>query len=379
MKKRFLSVIAVMALSAGLLVGCGADDTSQIGDGGASAVSESASQDEYITVINYGEYIDKAYLNQFEEETGIKIKYEECTTPEEMYSKYMAGAIDYDLICSSEYMIERLILEGQAKKIDKSQMEYVDNISDRMWELCQVFDPANDYAIPYFYGTVGILYNEEMVDGEIDSWDVFFNGDYAGNMIMSNSVRDALMVAEKYLGYSLNTTDREEIRAAFDLLIQQKSDVEAYFVDEVREEMVAENAAISICYSGETYLANEYNPSLQYVVPKEGSNLWVDCWMIPKTSTNTEGAIKFLDFLCREDIAMGNFEYVYYPTPNQAVLDQLDEETLSDPFVFPSDEAFENCEVYRQLDADTVEYYNDLWKELKSVSTFFWMENRSNE
>lgn len=101
--------------------------------------------------------------------------------------------------------------------------------------------------------------------------------------------------------------------------------------------------------------------------------------MIPKTSTNTEGAIKFLDFLCREDIAMGNFEYVYYPSPNQAVLDQLDEETLADPFVFPSDEAFENCEVYRQLDGETVEYYNDLWKELKSVSTFFWMENRENE
>lgn len=378
MKKKVLSVIAVMALGVSLLAGCGTNAAPEDG-ADTSAAGEAVTQDEYITVINYGEYIDKEFLKQFEEETGIEVKYEECTTPEEMYSKYMAGAIDYDLICSSEYMVERLILEGEAKKIDKSQMEYVDNISDRMWELCQVFDPGNEYAIPYFYGTVGILYNTEMVDEEIDSWEVLFNGDYAGNMIMSNSVRDALMVAEKYLGYSLNTTDRDQIREAFDLLIDQKSDVEAYFVDEVREEMVAENAAIAVCYSGETYLANEYNPSLQYVVPKEGSNLWVDCWMIPKSSTNTEGAIKFLDFLCREDIAMGNFEYVYYPSPNQAVLEQLDEETLADPFVFPSDEAFENCEVYRQLDEETVEYYNDLWKELKSVSTFFWMENRSNE
>lgn len=377
MKRRILSVIAVMALGAGLLAGCGTSDSGS--DASGSSQAETASKGEYITVINYGEYIDKTFLKQFEEETGIEVKYEECTTPEELYSKYMAGAIDYDLLCSSEYMIERLILEGEALKIDKSQMEYVDNISDRMWELCQVFDPNNEYAIPYFYGTVGILYNEEMVHGEIDSWEVLFNGEYAGNMIMSNSVRDALMVAEKYLGYSLNTTDRDQIREAFDMLVDQKSDVEAYFVDEVREEMVAENAAVAVIYSGETYLANEYNPSLRYVVPKEGSNLWVDCWMMPKTSTNPEGALKFLDFLCREDVAMGNFEYVYYPTPNQAVLDQLDEETLSDPFVFPSDEAFENCEVYRQLDEDTVEYYNDLWKELKSVSTFFWMENREAE
>lgn len=376
MKKKIVSVIAVMALGASLLVGCGSTNAAPEEGADTSAAVEAATQDEYITVINYGEYIDKEYLRQFEEETGIEVKYEECTTPEEMYSKYMSGAIEYDLICSSEYMVERLIQEGEAKKIDKSQMEYIDNIGDKFWELCQVFDPENEYAIPYFYGTVGLLYNTEMVGEEIDSWDVLFNGDYAGNIIMSNSVRDALMVAEKYLGYSLNTTDKEEIRNAFDLLIDQKADVEAYFVDEVREEMVAENAAIAVCYSGETYLANEYNEKLQYVVPKEGSNLWVDCWMIPKTSTNTAGAIKFLDFLCREDVAMGNFEYVYYPSPNQAVLDQLDEETLADPFVFPSEEAFEHCEVYRQLDADTVEYYNDLWKELKSVSTFFWMENR---
>lgn len=374
MKKRIISVLAVAAMAAGLLAGCGAAENTEDGSGSLqqSAGEESTSSGESITVINYGEYIDKSVLNQFEKETGIKVKYEECVNPEEMYSKYIAGAINYDLICSSDYIIELLIQEGHAVKIDKSQMEYVDNIGDKYWELCQVFDPENEYALPYFYGTVGILYNEDLVKGEIDSWDVLFNGEYSGELIMSNNVRDALMIAEKYLGYSLNTTDRDEIDRAFQLLIEQKKDVEAYFLDEVREEMVAENAAVAVCYSGETYLANEYNEKLQYVVPKEGSNLWVDCWMIPKSSTNTEGAIKFLDFLCREDIAMKNFEYVYYPTPNEAVLAQLDEETLSDPFVFPDEVAFENCEVYRQLDDATVKYYTDWWKELKSVTNFFW-------
>lgn len=376
MKKRWLSVLAVVGLSVSIFAGCGSNEASgvQKESATASANVEYASTKDTITVINYGEYIDKSVIKQFEQETGIKVKYEECVNPEEMYSKYIAGAIDYDLICSSEYIIERLIQEGHALPIDKSKMEYVDNIGDKYWEICQVFDPENQYAIPYFYGTVGLLYNEKLVDGTIDSWDVLFNGDYAGEIIMSNNVRDALMVAEKYLGYSLNTTNRGEIDAAFELLIDQKKDVEAYFVDEVREEMVAENAAIAVCYSGETYLANEYNESLQYVVPKEGSNLWADCWMIPKSATNLDGAHLFLDFLCREDIAMRNFEYVYYPSPNDAVLSQLDEETLSDPFVFPSDEAFENCEVYRQLDEDTVEYYSNWWKELKSVTTFFWQQ-----
>lgn len=370
MKKRMLSILVVMMFVTGLLTGCGTSKENTQTSQDVSGEAETATQDEYITVINYGEYLDKRYIKIFEEETGIKIKYEECTTPEEMYSKYMAGSIDYDLICSSEYMIERLILEGEAKKIDWSKMENIDNIGEDYWELCQVFDPENEYALPYFYGTVGLLYNTDLVEEEIDSWDVLFNGQYAGDIIMSNSVRDALMIAEKYLGYSLNTTDRAQIRESFDLLIEQKKDVEAYFVDEVREEMVAENATIAVCYSGETYLAHEYNPSLQYVVPKEGSNLWVDCWMIPKTSTNTEGAIKFLDFLCREDVARANFDEVYYPSPNEAMLKQLDVETRQDPFVFPSQEAFDNCEVYRQLDDETVEYYNDLWKELKSVSTF---------
>lgn len=374
MKKRMLSILTVATLAMGLFTGCGSNEVPQNNSAGSalSATAENVSSNQTITVINYGEYIDHEVLNVFEKETGIKVKYEECVNPEEMYSKYIAGGIDYDLICSSEYIVERLIQEGHALELDKSKMEHVDNIGDKYWEICQVFDPENKYAIPYFYGTVGLLYNEDMVHGEIDSWDVLFNGEYAGNIIMSNNVRDALMVAEKYLGYSLNTTNRSEIDAAFALLLEQKKDVEAYFVDEVREEMVAENAAIAVCYSGETYLANEYNEKLQYVVPKEGSNLWADCWMIPKSCTNMDGALAFLDFLCREDIAMANFEYVYYPSPNQAVLDQLDEETLGDPFVFPSEEAFENCEVYRQLDNDTIEYYSHWWKLLKSKTTFFW-------
>lgn len=357
-----LCLSAVLAAGAVMAAGCGSSKKDQTETSGNSEQGS----DNSITVINYGEYLDPDLLQEFEQETGIKVKYEEATTPEEMYSKYKSGAINYDLVCTSEYMVERLMQEDDLRTIDWSGMEYVNNIGEDYWEMCTSFDPTRSYAMPYFWGTVGLLYNTEMVDDEIDSWDVLFNGEYSGEIIMQNSVRDAFMVAEKYLGYSLNTTDTGEINKAFQLLIDQKKDVEAYFVDEVREEMVAENAAIAVCYSGEAYLANEYNENLTFVVPKEGSNLWVDCWVMPKSGKNPEGAQKFLDFLNREDVAMTNFEYVYYPTPNETVMESLDEETKNDPLVFPTKEAYEKCEVYRQLDDKTTALYNKLWKELKS-------------
>lgn len=334
-------------------------------DGGGAGADVTGGKDT-ITVLNYGEYIDTSVLRTFEEETGIKVLYEEATTPEEAYSKYTASTIPYDLICTSDYMVEKLIEEGQAVEIDKSGMEYLGNIGDRYWKMARAYDPENKYSIPYFWGTVGILYNSSKVKETVDSWGILFNGKYAGDIIMQNSIRDAYMCALKWKGYSLNTTERSELAEAQKILIDQKPDVEAYFVDEVREEMVAGNAAISVIYSGEAYLANEYDGDLQYVVPKEGSNVWIDSWVLMKKGKNKEGAQKFLDFLCREDIAFANFEEVYYPTPNMAVYESLDEEIKEDPLIFPDEDVLEKCEVYKTLDADTTALYSQMWKELKT-------------
>ena len=353
--------MALCVAMTGILVGCGAT-----GEEESSVDMSEAGGKNTIVVLNYGEYIDTSVLKQFQKETGIKVLYEEATTPEEMYSKYKASTIPYDLICSSDYMVERLIEEGETEEIDFSQMQYIDNIGDLYWEMSKSYDPELKYSIPYFWGTVGILYNTNMVDEEITSWDSLFNGKYAREIIMQNSIRDAYMCALKYKGYSLNTTNHKELQVAQNMLLEQKPDVEAYFVDEVREEMVAGNAALAVCYSGEAYLANEYDEDLEYVVPEEGSNVWFDSWMMMKKGETHEGALKFLDFLCREDIAMKNFEEIYYPTPNTAVYDQLDEETKEDPLIFPSEATLEKCEVYKALDADTTAYYSQLWKELKT-------------
>lgn len=351
MRKRVVSAALVLALGAGaLMTGCGG----------------SQEKKGTLTVFNYGEYMDPAVLDMFYDETGIEVKYEEALTPEEMYTKYKAGAIDYDLLCSTDYMIEKLIKEGELQEIDIESMENKDNIGDKYWEFSTAFDPGNKYTVPYFWGTVGILYDTTKVKEPVDSWEDMFSGEYAGEVIMQNSMRDTLSVALKALGYSLNTNDENEIRQAYELLTKQKSDVQSYLVDEARDEVVAGNATMALVYSGEAYLGREYNENLEYVVPKEGSQVWMDSWGVTKNCKNPDMAMQFLDFLCREDIAKMNFEYIYYSTPNEAVIESLSEEERSDETLVPNDEVTENCEVCVQQKPEIVDLENELWKKLKA-------------
>lgn len=352
MKKRLFAIFCTIALAVSCLTGCGG--------------SGKADSDTTLTVFNYSEYLDPEMLEKFTEETGIQVKYEEATTPEELYTKYKSGGISYDLLCTSDYMVKRLIDEGEAQKIDFPSMKYYGNIGTKYWKINQAIDEKNMYAMPYFYGTIGILYDKTKVKAPIDSWEVLFNGDYAGRIIMQDSMRDSFMVTLKYLGYSVNTTNPDEIREAAELMIRQKPDVEAYLVDEARDEVVAGNADMAVVYSGEAFLGNLYNPDLEYVVPKEGSNVWVDSWIVTKNCANTEAAKEFLNFLCREDVATANFEYIYYSTPNDAVVKNMDSELKNNLAVLPTDESLKNCEVCYQTDPETTELYNELWKEIKS-------------
>lgn len=349
MKKRLLLLLTVAAMPF-LFAGCG-----------------SASSEDSLVVLNYGKYIDPDMLALFEKETGISVDYEEYESPEEMYTKYKAGSIDYDLICTSDYMVQKLIEEDNVLELNFDNMPESKNIDSSYFEFSKAFDPENKYSLPYFFGTVGILYNSTMVDdSEVDTWDVLWDEKYSGQIIMENSVRDTFMVPLKRLGYSLNATDPGELNEALDMLLEQKPLVYAYFVDESADEMVAGNAALALVYSGEAAEAQSQNPDLKFSVPKEGSNMWIDSWFMPKTCKHQENAEKFLDFLCRGDVAEKNFEYVFYSTPNNAVLDSLDAEELANTTIFPSGEVKDNCEVLSCLDEETTKLYNDLWKKLKS-------------
>ncbi|MFP3154458.1 ABC transporter substrate-binding protein [Lachnospiraceae bacterium ZAX-1] len=351
MKTKFLFG-AVLLLSIAALWGCGSSDSTK-----------------KLTVLNYGKYIGDDVLAKFEEETGIKVDYEEYVTPENMYTKYKAGSIDYDLICTSDYMVEKLIKEGEVLELNFDNIPLVSNLEQRYFEFSKAFDPENKYSIPYFFGTVGILYNKKMVDeADVASWSVLWNEKYSKQIIMSDSVRDSFMPALKYLGYSLNATDEAELLAAQEILINQYPLVSSYLVDEASDEMIAENAAMALVYSGEAGLALAYNDNLAFSVPEEGSNMWIDSWFMPKTCQHTENAEKFLDFLCREDIASLNFEYVYYATPNKALFETLEPDVKKNTTIFPPSEILENCEVLKALDEKATAKYNELWKELKSTN-----------
>ena len=188
-----------------------------------------------IVVFNYGDYIDRDVLGQFEEETGIKVVYEEFLTPEAMYTKYKNGTVQYDLICCSDYMADKMIKEKEVKEINYNSMEHIGNIGDTYWKVSQSFDKEHKYTIPYFWGTVGILYNTTMVDKVPGSWNDLWDSKYKNNIIMQNSVRDSFIPPLVLNGCSLNTTDEYSLRTALEALKKQKNLVQSYLVDEVRE------------------------------------------------------------------------------------------------------------------------------------------------
>lgn len=354
MKRKLLAMVLIAAMSAATLTACGGSDSAK-------------STGETITVLNYGKYYDEDALKQFEKDTGITVKYEEYESPEEMYTKYKSGSIDYDVICTSDYMIERLINEGEVNEIDYSALDNYDNVEPSIIDLSASFDPDHKYTVPYFYGTVGILYNTSMVSAdEAKSWDVLWNEKYKDEIIQQNSVRDAFVPALAKLGYSINTTNETELNAALDLLVEQSPLVYAYLVDETGDEMINENAALAVVYSGEAAYAMDYNEDLAYVVPDEGSNLWIDSWFMPKTCKNKEAAQKFLDYTCSDSTAEANFEYVYYASPIKSVNENQDEDIKNNEAVNPSPESLKRCEVYRALDDAATTLYSDLWKDLKS-------------
>lgn len=322
---------------------------------------------EKLVVYNWGEYMDPEIITLFEEETGIDVIYEEFETNEILYPKISSGAIAYDVICPSDYMIQRMIENDLLSEIDFDKIPNIKNIGTQYMEQSREFDPENKYSVPYCWGTVGILYNKTMVDEPIDSWSVLWDEKYKDSILMQDSVRDAFAVALKYLGYSLNSTDLDELNEAKELLIHQKPLVQAYVVDQVRDKMIGNEAAIGVIYSGEAIYTQKENPDLEYVIPKEGTNIWIDSWVIPKNAENKENAEKFLNFLCRPDIALKNFEYITYSTPNVVARELIEDENIrNSQIAFPDLSQYSNLETFRYLGPEADKIYGELWNKVKS-------------
>lgn len=327
-----------------------------------------SSGSEKLYIFAYGDYFDPDIVDMFEDEYGIEVVYEEYAAPEDMYAKATSGANDYDLICASDYIIEKMLQEDLLLPIDFTNVPNYANIGDTYKEMSKSFDPELQYSVPHFWGTVGILYDRTKVsDEDVQSWSVLFDERFADQIIMPNSERDAMLPALKVLGYDLNTTNTAELDEAANMLIEQKSLVQAYLLDEAaRTKVSSGNAAMAVIYNGEAYLAFEENENVAYAVPQEGTNIWMDSWVIPNTCQHKESAEKFLDFMCREDIAAMNFDYIYYSTPNQAVYDSLDADVQSEKAIFPDQSVIDNSSVFKYLGSDTEKYYTDLWFKIKT-------------
>ena len=323
--------------------------------------------DEVVNVFNWYDYIDESVFAQFTEETGIQVNDMYFTTNEEMMVQVEANPGAFDVCFPSEYIVERMLEKDLLAEIN------YDNVPNFQYTLESLqnpsYDPNNAHSVPYMWGTVGILYNTTMVEEPVDSWSILWDEKYVNNVFMLDSIRDSMGITLKYLGYSMNTRDITALEAAKTKLIEQKNAgiVKAYQVDETKDKMVAGEAALAVMWSGDAQYAIDLNPDLAYAIPKEGSNVWVDCMVIPKDAKNKENAEKFINFLCRPDIAQKNCEAIWYSSPNTGAIELMGEEYTSNTVMNPSEEDIANCEYFNDIDEGFLAVYNALWQEVKNA------------
>lgn len=319
---------------------------------------------DVLTIYNWGDYIDPALLKQFEKETGYKVNYETFDSNEAMFTKIQQGGTAYDIAIPSEYMIDKMMEEKLLLPIDHKKLKGLENIDGRF--LDQSFDPGNQYSIPYFWGTLGIVYNDKFVkDGEIAHWEDLWKPEFKDSLMLIDSAREVLGLSLNSLGYSLNSKDKEQLAEASKKLNTLTPNIKAIVADEIKMYMINEEAKVAVTFSGEAADMMYENEHLHYVIPEEASNLWFDNIVMPKTAKNVEGAYAFINFMLRPEIAAQNAEYIGYSTPNKKAMTLMDPEVINDPQFYPDDEVISHLEVYENLGAEYLGIYNDLFLEFK--------------
>ena len=330
-------------------------------------------QDITLNVFNWGEYMslgqeDSMNVNKaFEEKTGIKVNYQTYDNNEAMYTKIKSGGAEYDIVIPSDYMIGKMINEDMLQKLDYSLIPNATLYIDQKFKGLE-FDPGDEYSVPYTWGVVGIIYNKTMVNEPVDSWNILWDEDYAGDILMFGNSRDAFGIALLKNGLSVNPSSMEDIETAKQDLIAQKSVVQAYVNDEIFDKMGGNEAALAPYYSGDAITMIDDNPDLDFAVPKEGTNYFVDSICILKDAKNVEAAHMYINFLCETEVARANAEYIGYATPHTGAYEMLDDETKNNPIAYPSDELLTNTQVFNTLPEDINTAMSDAWNEVRSYS-----------
>lgn len=317
-----------------------------------------------ITVFNWGDYADSDLIAQFEEETGIKVIYQTFDSNEAMLTKIQQGGTTFDVAMPSEYMVEKMIEEGLLVPLDHDLLPNLVNINSEF--LDHSFDPGNQYSVPYFWGTVGIVYNtDKLGDREITHWNDLWDPEFKNSILMIDGAREAMGLSLNSLYYSLNDTNEEHLLQAKQKLDELTPNIRGIVGDEIKMLIGNEEAPIGVVWSGmAAELMWEFD-HFEYVVPEEGSNLWFDTMVIPTAARNIEGAHQFINFMLDAENAAQNAEYVGYSTPNEKALEFMDEEIISDERFYPPLETTERLEVYSNLGKRMLARYNELFLEFK--------------
>ncbi len=323
-------------------------------------------QGTVLNVYNWGEYIDDEevdVISEFERLTGCDVNYTTFESNENMYSKLSGGGVSYDIIIPSDYMVERLMLEDMLLPLDYNNIPNFDKYFDNEKYGYLIENGIKDYGVIYNVGTTILIYNKNFVKEKPTSWKVLWDEQYKGKILMFNNPRDSFAIAQFVLGQSINTTEKEDWDAAAALLSEQRQKVKPeYVMDEVFIKMESGEYAFATYYAGDYELMVENNPDLGFAFPEEGVNTFYDAMCIPSASQNKKGAEAFINFMMEPEIALANAEYIYYATPNKAVLENEDYSLVDSEAVYPETvvgQAFHN------LPTDTLQYMNNLWMKVK--------------
>ncbi len=325
-----------------------------------------------INVYNWGEYISDGsdgtldVNKEFEKRYGITVNYTNFESNENMYNKLKSGGTNYDIVIPSDYMIAKLSNENMLAEINFDNVPNYKYIQEKYKNL--YFDPDNKYSVPYTVGMVGLIYNTKVVKEPVDSWAVLWDWNYKGQILMFNNPRDTFGIAQAFLGQSVNTTDKGEWEEAIELLKKQAPLVSSYVMDEVFNKMENGDAALAPYYAGDFLTMYDNNPDLAFCYPKEGVNFFVDSICIPKTVQNKEAAELYINFLCEEEIAVANANYICYASPHKLVVNNDNYDYKGNDILYPKEENMPKTQIFENLDKETQQYMSDLWNELKIES-----------
>lgn len=352
--KRFAALFALLSLFSALAPCAGA---------------EGYDPDVTLNVYNWGEYISNGTdgsldVNaEFTRRTGIEVNYTTFDSNESLYSKLAGGGADYDVIIPSDYMVSKLIHQNMLAPLDYENIPNYQYVDEQFRD--PVYDPGGVYSVPYTWNIVGLFYNKNYVEKEVTGWDILWDSDYAGKILMFDNPRDAFAIAQFRLGQSVNSTDPEDWKAAAALLKEQKPLLQAYVMDQIFDKMESGEAWVAPYYAGDAAILVDDNDHIGFVVPEEGTNFFVDAICIPATSSHKREAEEYINFLCDPEIAGANMDYVGYSTPETAAKAYMDEETLNSPMHYPSDEVLANTEAFVDLPEDVSRLVDALWAEVK--------------